>query len=393
MTREKIRIFPPILADAPSHHLRRVRSFLAWAPAVLIIVAHAGAQQTIAPPSSGSYQLDDAGEWKLQNPPEPGTDADVMYRARRLMAENNPRQARNLLNEWLDNHEETDNPYLAEGYFLRGDARTLTNSEYWALYDYQEVVKRYRSSEFFPKAVEREFDIGKRYLNGLRTKVMWLRIEDATPLGEEIMVRVQELMPGSALAERAGLELADYYYRIRELALASEAYEVFLRLYPRSVHREHAMKRRIYANIARFKGPQYDASGLVEAQFLILDFAERYPAEAERAGMSDALVTRLDESAAAQLLETAKWYLVRADAVGARLTLERLERKHPRTTAAARGRELMKEHGWLKEPPLVPETGAPADPAAGTVEAKPAEATPPTPPSAPDTKEAGGAGR
>lgn len=390
MKRANDNSIPQILADAPSHHLRRVRSFLAIAACAWSAAAVPALGQPIAPPSSGTYQLDESGEWQVTDVPEEGSDRDIMARARRMIAQNNPRSARNLLNDWLDEHEETENPYLAEAYFLRGDARTLTNSEYWALYDYQEIVQRYRSSEFFPRAVEREYEIGKRYLNGLRTKIFWIRLEDATPLGEEIMVRVQELLPGSALAEKAGIELADYYYRKRELAMASEAYDVFLRLYPRSVHREHAMKRRIYANIARFKGPNYDASGLVEAQFLIKDFAERYPAEAERAGMSDALVTRLDESAAAQMLESARWYIRRADGVSAKLMLDRLERKHPSTAAAVTARELMAEHGWTRATqPAVPADEKPADAAAPgeAVAPAPEGAAQPAPQSAPEKSE------
>lgn len=317
---------------------------------------------------TSTYQLGDDGQWQSSKSPAPGTDEEKIARARQLLADGKPGEARTLMTEWLEINDETDNPWLADALLVRGDARVATSSEYWALYDYEEICKFHRGSDQFTVAVEREFEIGKRYLNGLRTKFIWMRLEDATPLGEELMLRVQERLPGSTLAERACLELADYYYRTRQLAAAGDAYDIFLKLYPKSEFRQKAMQRRVYANIAKFKGPKYDASGLTEAKYLIKSFSDRYPAEAERAGMNDGLVARLDESAAVQMIEVARWYLRRDDPVSARLTLERLQRKHPQTVAASQGRDMMIERGWLKiesdeRPPTTKAEAVPASPA------------------------------
>ena len=346
------------VSDAPAGNRRRVRFFLTLA-ALLASAAPARAQTT--------YTLDPSGDWVAAAPEKPLTaDAAIMAKGRTLLAEGKASEAKSLLSDWLDEHEETENSYLPDAYLIRGDARTATGAEYWALYDYEEICKHYTSSDLFEKAIGREFDIGKRYLHGLRTRVFWMRLEDASPLGEEIMLRVQERMPGSVLAEQALLELADFYYRSRELTQAAEAYQIFLRLYPKSQFREQAMQRQVYANIARFKGPRYDATGLVEAQYLIAAFADRYPAEAERAGMSDALVARLDESAGAHMLNVAEWYLRRSDPVSARLELRRLQRKHPQTVAAAQGREIMTARGWLTEL-AQPESARPDPPAADSL--------------------------
>jgi len=352
------------VSDAPTLIRRRVRFFgrgaaLLFAAAVALPALRAGAQT--------EYTLDPEGEWVAQPPPKPGTDAAIMAEARSLLAAGNASKAKGLMSDWLDKHKETDNPYLPDAYFLRGEARTATGDEYWALYDYEEICRTYAASDLFEKAVEREYQIGSRYLHGLKTRIFWIRLENASSLGEEIMLLVSERMPGSVLAERALLELADYYYRERDLTQAAEAYGIFLQLYPRSQFREKAMQRQIFANIARFKGPDYDASGLVEAGYLIRKFAALYPAEAEREGMSDALVARLDESVAAQMLHVADWYLGRSDPVSARFTLLRLQRKHPLTVAAAKGREIMYKHGWLPDTAeIFPAESTPSPGAAGT---------------------------
>ncbi|MBL8760865.1 MAG: outer membrane protein assembly factor BamD [Phycisphaerae bacterium] len=332
--------------------------------------------------------LDPAQGWTAAAPSEPRpADAQLMDRARALLAEGNAKEARSILSDWLDENEFSTSPYLAEAYLLRGDARVATNSEWWALYDYEAVIKQFPGSVEFPKAVEREFDIGKRYLTGLKTKILWVRLEDATRLGEELLVRVQERLPGSRIAEDACLFLADHYYRVRDLTQAAEMYDIFLRNFPTSEHRQRAMQRRVYASIGQFKGPRYDSSGLVEARSLIKNFAAQYPAEADRAGMSDALAARLDESIAAQKLEKARWYFKQGDDVSARFTLNRLRRSHPRTVAATIAYDLLLERGWVKDQSAEP--AKPTNPAAPESPSEPPKPDAPHADPAPDSKKEG----
>jgi hypothetical protein len=109
-----------------------------------------------------------------------------------------------------------------------------------------------------------------------------------------------------------------------------------------------ALERRIFANIALFKGPQYDASHLIDAREQIRSFASAFPAEAEESGLNDALLARIDESEAAQMLETSNWYLRRGDGASARFVLERLVRKHPRSLAASRALQILRTRGWME---------------------------------------------
>lgn len=242
--------------------------------------------------------------------------------------------------------EVTDpSPYFAEAYYLRGNAKLAMGNEFASLYDYEEVIKNHPESEQFVPCLERELQVARLYLNGRKkpSNLFGLRLDSGKPLAEEIILRICERLPGSRLAERAILELADYYARARDLELAAETYDVFLRLYPRSDQRSLAMQRRVYANIARFKGPGYDAAALKDAMVQIEEFQEEFPAEAQRTGVSDALMARVDESAAAGLLKNARWYLRKDDSVSARLTLTRLIKRHPRTGAAQQAVTMIQE--------------------------------------------------
>lgn len=306
----------------------------AWfAPAAL-------AQQT-------TYELDpEHGVWVETTSAEPGTDAWIIADARKAIAANEPGRAERALTAWLDTHARTESPYLAEAYMLRGDARVARGDEYNALYDYETVAKDFTSSDAFLPTLERELRVARMYLGGLRKKFLGVRIEDGSSIGIELLMRTQERAPGSQIAETAAIELSDYFYRVRELELAAEMYSIFVVNYPQSDHRMHAMLRQIYANVARFKGPRYDSSTLVEAHALIRQFEGEYPEQAEQLGITDALIARLDESAAAQMLASANWYLKRGDEVSARFILRRLVVRHDGTVAASRADELLAEHQW-----------------------------------------------
>lgn len=337
------------------------------------------------------FTLDNTGVWNPSKTPEPGSDEALIADAARLIAQENPAAALKILNPWIAANKRGDSPLLPRAYLLRGDARTTSGEEFQALYDYERVVKEFPGSEEFVTALEREFEIAKRYVHGLKKRWLGLRIADAGDIGEELFIRIQERLPASRLAELAGLELADYYYRNNNLELAAEAYEIFLTLYPTSEFRMEAMQRRIASNVSRYQGAPYDGGGLLEARILSARFKRDYPAEAERSGIDDGLIARLDNAQARQLLVTAKWYLRRGDPVSARYELQRILRDYPSTETAMTALNMLKERGWepaAPRPPLTAPDAATDDPALAP--APPEGATEPPPDEAPPAAPGGG---
>jgi len=302
------------------------------------------------------FILDEEGEWRAVAAPAPGTDEWVMSEAAAALAAGDAAGARNLLDPWIEANKRSESPWLPRAYLLRGDARVMQRDEYDALYDYEAVIKQYPGSEEFQTAVVREMEIAQKYLDGMKRKLWGLfRIEPARKLGEELMIRVQERLPGSRVSEDAAFRLAEHYYDTRRLDLAAEMYDIFLKNYPDSANAKAAMLGQIYANVAGFKGPAYDASGLIEAELLLDRFVRQYPADALRSGVAEGLGTRIDESRAQQMLESARWYRVRGDDPAAKFTLRRLLRRHPSTNAAQEAIRIMEARGWLEEDQAPPD--------------------------------------
>lgn len=297
------------------------------------------------------FHLGPDRRWSQVESPEPGSDGYIIAEARRLLAEDRPNEAFRILSDWISEHEHENNPWLAQAHLLRGDARLAQGREFKALYDYERVLKGYWGTEAFPVAIQRELEIARAYARGKKIRILGFRISDGGEIAVELLIRIQEREPGSDVAEQAGIELADYYYRKRDLKLAHDAYDLYLRNYPRGEHRLRALQRLIQTDLARFKGPRYDSSGLLDARVRIEDFLERFPSEADRTGINEALIVRIDESLGAQLLDTAQWYLGRGDLPSARFVLERLLRNHPQTIAARRAQEIVTQRGWaISEP-------------------------------------------
>jgi outer membrane protein assembly factor BamD (BamD/ComL family) len=296
-----------------------------------------------------TYALDGSGAWQSASAPAAGSDEAVLARARELLATDRPGAAHKVIDEWLRPRERTDHPLLPQAYLLRADATAADGNEYEALYDYEALIKNFPGAPEYVIALERELDIGVKYLNGVERKFLGVRWVDAAAVGEELLIRIHERLPGSRLAERAGIELADYYYRTRDLPNAAVAYELFLQNHPRSAYTMRARQRQIFSNLGRFKGPRYDSTKLLDSKVLIDRFQRDYPAQAEQLGLDEALAVRIDESSAEQMLDAANWHMARQDIAAARLIMNRLVRRHPQTATAQRVLAELQSRGWLMD--------------------------------------------
>ncbi len=328
---------------------------------LLLAAAPLLAPAPLAVAQSETFALDEHREWTRQEAPVPGSDEWLVAEARRLIVDGQPAEARRRLSKFLSATGGTSQ-LRPEALLARADALVAMGDEYQALYDYERVIREHVASPAFARAVERELEIAIRYANGLKRKVWGLRLFDAGDAAVEIFIRAQERLPGSRVAERAAIELADYYYRERNIDLAAQAYRLYLENFPNGPNARRAAKRRIYADIARFKGPEHDASPLIDAQIRISRFEAMYPAEAERSGINQGLASRLDESLAAQLLSNAEWYIKRGELASARTMLRRLAARYPQSLAGRRALDMLERRGW-RETPVV---GPPAPPAAAT---------------------------
>jgi outer membrane protein assembly factor BamD (BamD/ComL family) len=294
----------------------------------------------LAAPAHGQdhYRLADDDTWVETQTPDPATPEGQIAAARRALARGQVERAEHLATQWIARYEQ--HPLLAEAYLIRGDALMAHGDYYEALFDYEYVARMFPGSEAFVTALDRELEIAKLYAGGMKRKLWGMRIVSGTDEAEELLIRIQERLPGSRLAEEAGMTLGDFYFARRQMDLAAEMYAIYIDNYPYSEEIDKARKRLIYAHLASFKGPEFDAVGLYEARARLRELKVIAPATAQQMG-ADALLTRIDESDAGKLLETARWHLKTGDMIAAELTIRRLVLIYPRSVAAADAMRLI----------------------------------------------------
>lgn len=297
-------------------------------------------------------ELNETGAWvetdnntnqeHVSDPAQRGIDD-----ARRALASENFSQAIKLASSWIKQY-----PYnralLPEAYLIRADAKYLSGELYKSLFDYEVITKGFASSEAFHIALEREFVIATKFASGTKRKFWGLRMWSAYSEAEEILILIQERLPGSKLAEKAGRALADYYYDRRDMDMAAIAYDLYVENHPRAEDIPQAIKQLIGANLATAKGPKFDPTGLYEAKQWIYILEEKYPAQAQLIG-AEGLLSRIDESDAQRMLADSEWYVKRKDLVSSRFTLQRLLKKYPQTLAARQAYAIMTERGWIED--------------------------------------------
>ena len=276
------------------------------------------------------YEFKD-NQWKPVVRHDPDSPEGMLQTIARVREEGEAEQSEELATAWIEQFP--NHPRLVDAYMLRGDARVARRRYYRALYDYEFVIRSYPGTEQFNLAMEREFEIARLFGNGVKRHFLGMRILPAYEEAEEILIRIQERAPGSDLGEKASLELGDFYFRRAQMTQAAEAYDLFLQNYPRSPHRERVLLRIIQSNLATFKGPRFDSTGLIEAQQRIRQYDKDYPVAAEKIG-TPALNVRIDESLALKVYHTARWYERTGERVSAIYNYRRVIKDHPRTAAA-----------------------------------------------------------
>ena len=305
-----------------------------WA-AMLVLAGLVGSPATFG---QEHYALHPDRNWERLDSPDPASPEGSILAIRKLVAAEEGKAAQTAATEWIEANP--NHVLIPEAHLLRGDALVVRRRYYEALFDYEYLAQKYPDSPQFHTTLERQFTIANLFASGMRRRLWGMRVLRANGEAEEIFIRIQERAPGSALGEEAGFALADFYFGRAEMNSAAEAYDLFLKNYPRSSRRERAMLQLIRANLATFKGPRFDAAGLIEASERLEDYQQQFPAGAEELG-ADALLVRIEESLAQKAFYTGRWFEGRGEGVSAKYVYERVIRDYPQTAAA---KEAMRYH-------------------------------------------------
>jgi outer membrane assembly lipoprotein YfiO len=260
------------------------------------------------PPASQVSEYAGHGQWH-NVPPPPASDYipdSTLDLVERLVDAHRIEDAHELLTPWLKVNLKA--PDRDRGLFLLAVIYFEQDDRLVAFYHLDELMDKYPSSRFFALALQKQYDIADAFLSGYKRRFLGLHILSAEEEGIEMLYRVQERSPGSAIAERALLRTADYYFRTSQFDLAADAYGAFARAYPRSPDVSYVKLREAFSSLAQFRGVRYDATPLLDARSQFLEVLDKYPDLAAEENVKDR-IERIDNTLADKLYITGEFYV------------------------------------------------------------------------------------
>jgi len=225
-------LFPTITTMKPNRFLQSVQHAIVASTTITLLIS----LTSNVLGQSVQRKLSDEGTWQITEQPETGTPEHEVYMARKALANKEYADARKRADAFIDAHPQ--HILVGDALLIRGECLQATGNYYKALYDYESVAVGYPGSESFTIALEREFEIAEIFAAGKRRKLWGMRLLSAKEEAAELYIRIQERLPGSQLAQKAGKALADFYYNERDLALAVIAYDLYIENFPRAEDRE-----------------------------------------------------------------------------------------------------------------------------------------------------------
>jgi outer membrane assembly lipoprotein YfiO len=278
------------------------------------------------------------GEWidvHPENPRKTPADEPQLDEAEQLLFQGQFQPAKKILLTWEKTHKHSPSRdrcvYLLAETFFQSDDRIKS------FYYCDELMDEYPSSPLFQQALQKQFDIAHAFLNGYKRVFLWWRVLDASDEGILMMYRIQQRAPGSPLSEKALLDTADFYFNDQEYDLSGDAYNAYVRRYPRSSQVPRVKLRAAFSSLAQFRGVRFDASSIIDARAQLVDIEAEYPDMAAEENVAS-VIEQIDSAFAKKILETAKWYEKTHQMRGAVYQYRFLAQTYPDSPEAAEAR-------------------------------------------------------
>ena len=227
-----------------------------------------------------------------------------------------------LIRQYIEAHDEgravktaekflKDNPdheLREDALMLAGQAEFNRGLYYQAFEFFEKQLDEFPNGRLADRAIDREFKVGDKFLVG--HKRIWKRVIrlPAESEGVEILERIAEHVPGSLMAQRALLRIADHFFHKGDHEQAAERYDQFLEVMPKSSRATYAMLRGAQATYRSYRGPQFDGTPLREAEQRFKRINEMYPPLAKREKIPELLDTIYGQKAE-RVFVTAEFYM------------------------------------------------------------------------------------
>ncbi len=229
--------------------------------------------------------------------------------------------------------------YAPDAQFLLARCLELKKNDERAFNEYQKLIEKYPKSERVKDALQRQFEIGLRFLRGQRFKI-WGYIPFMPDMEKTagLFEKVVNNGPYSDVAPHAQLRIGAAQEKRKEYGMAVSAYDRALdRYYDRPVIAADAMFRKGLTYERQAKTAEYDQSAAASAIETFTDFIALYPQD-RRVQQAQRIVTTLKTEQARGSFQIAKYYESRRKWNGALIYYNESILQDPNSTYANQAR-------------------------------------------------------
>jgi outer membrane protein assembly factor BamD (BamD/ComL family) len=120
---------------------------------------------------------------------------------------------------------------------------------------------------------------------------------------------IADRVPGTVVAEKALLRVADHHYNAKQIVEAVEAYDHYIKTFPKSPRKRmsYAMLRAARARYAQYRGDAFDDTPLIDAQERFDRYSKLYPEQADKANIP-VVLSQIRNSLVQRYYSSGKFY-------------------------------------------------------------------------------------
>ena len=221
---------------------------------------------------------------------------------------------------------------------------------YEAFQAYQKVIEAYPYSERVDQIIAEQYNIGKMFYEGYKSRFLGLAIVPSTDKAIDIFGKVVENSAYGKYADSAQYHLGLSYKKLEQYKEAIEAFQKLLDEYPESSLAEDAKFQIGQCYMKAAPKPDYDQLSTEES---IKEFKELIQAspESQKSQEANKILDSLKEQKAQSVFKTAKFYEKLNKYNSAQLYYKQILNDYPRTSWAAKSLEqleVLKNKGKIK---------------------------------------------
>lgn len=221
---------------------------------------------------------------------------------------------------------------------------------------YDTFLDKYPASPFYDAAMERQFEIGTAFLNGMKKTVLFVFRIKGYEEGVKIMDKLSDRAGASPIGLKAALAVAESYERRGKFVDAYYKWSEISSRWPVGEIGNRALLGMARCEHAAYQGPKYDSSNLASAKSYYETYEQRYPEDANKYYIADK-IHQIEEQLAYKQFCIGDYYRSSDNTTAASMYYQAVIADWANTTSVTRAKAQMdlmekeskKEVKWTKK--------------------------------------------